>query len=97
MAQHGKTNYTDGCLLDVKATRDALVGCFENPEDGRYGYWAVNAPNPYFYEWNELKLRFADATHVQYWRNGAGIYRPVGERNVLYPPRCGRRSFRYSV
>ncbi len=62
--------YNQGMLRDVSSLRDTLVGCFENPEDGREGYWVVNAQNPYFFEWNEVKLRFDDATHIQYYRAG---------------------------
>lgn len=69
--------FADGCLLEVTATRDTLVGCFENAADGRHGYWAVNAHNPYYYEWNEVELQFADATHVQYWRNGREYTAPL--------------------
>ena len=62
--------YEQGMLKEVSAVRDALVGCFENPEDGREGYWIVNAHNPYFYEWNKVKLCFAGASHIQYYRAG---------------------------
>ena len=62
--------YEEGMLKEVSSTRDTLVGCFENPEDGREGYWVVNAHNPYFYEWNEVSVRFEGATHIQYYRAG---------------------------
>lgn len=68
--QFVKGGYTEGMLTDVSAKRDTLVGCFENPEDGREGYWVVNAHNPFFYEWNEVELQFDKATHIQYYRAG---------------------------
>lgn len=65
-----KGDWRDGALGDLQATRDTLVGCFENPEDGREGYWLVNAHNPYFYEWNEITARFHGANRATYWRGG---------------------------
>ena len=65
-----KGDYTAGSLSAVDATRDTLIGCFENPDDGRDGYWLVNAHNPYFYEWSELTAHFQSATRAVYWRGG---------------------------
>jgi len=65
-----KGGYSGRSLKKVTAKRDALIGCFENPEDGREGYWVVNAHNPRFYEWNEVEIEFEGATHLQYYRMG---------------------------
>lgn len=62
--------YEDSCLKDMKASRDLLVGCFENPEDSNKGYWVVNAQNPYRYEMNEVELTFEGATNLVYYRKG---------------------------
>lgn len=63
-------DYEDEYLTDINAKRDALIGYMENPEDERNGYWIVNAYNPYFFEWNEMSMRFAGATNLLYYRAG---------------------------
>jgi len=78
---------TAGSLGDVTATRDTLIGCFENPEDGRDGYWLVNAHNPYFYEWSTVEATFADADRVVYYRAGKEYDRPL--ENGVFRIRLG--------
>lgn len=68
--RHVKGGYRGGCLGEMKATRDLLVGCFENPEDGTEGYWIVNAQNPYRYEVNDVELHFKGAERLLYYRKG---------------------------
>ena len=80
-------NYTDDTLGAVTATRDTLIGCFENPEDGRDGYWLVNAHNPYFYEWSEVEATFTDADRVVYWRAGRECDEPL--ENGIFRIRLG--------
>ena len=72
-----KGGYEGGCLKDMKASRDLLVGCMENPEDNAEGYWIINAQNPYFYEMNEAELQFEGATHVAYYRKGCEYVVPL--------------------
>lgn len=62
--------YEDEMLLHADASRDLLIGCFENPEDGVKGYWVVNAKNPYHYEVNDVQLSFRDYDRVVYYRKG---------------------------
>ncbi len=75
-------DYTDGVLGEVTATRDTLIGCFENPEDKRCGYWLVNAHNPYYYEWSTLEAHFEDADRAVYYRAGKEYDVPL-ENGVL--------------
>lgn len=63
-------DYEDDVLVNVNAQRDLLIGYMENPEDGREGYWIVNAHNPFYYEWNEVEFACKGATHIQYYRAG---------------------------
>lgn len=65
-----KGGYEGGSLIELKADRDALVGCFENPEDGAEGYWIVNAENSYRNQMNEIEVVFQGATKLLYYRKG---------------------------
>lgn len=62
--------YDGGSLKELKADRDALIGCFENKEDGTEGYWIVNAENSYRYQMNNVKILFDGATNLLYYRKG---------------------------
>lgn len=65
-----KGGYEGGCIRDMKASRDLLVGCFENEEDRSEGYWIVNAQNPYRYEINDVEVTFEGAQRAVYYRKG---------------------------
>lgn len=65
-----KAGYEDEVLQEVTATRDLLVGCMENPEDGTSGYWIVNAENPFRCQLNDVKVKFKGAERVIYYRKG---------------------------
>ncbi len=65
-----KAGYEDSMLEKANATRDLLVGYFQNPEDGVKSYWVVNAKNPYHYEVNDVELTFHDCDRVVYYRKG---------------------------
>ena len=62
--------YKGGSLVSETATRDLLIGCMENPEDGKEGYWIVNAENPFRNQINDVEIVFKDATSVTYYRKG---------------------------
>lgn len=65
-----KTDYEDTYLKKIKGSRDTLVGCFKNPEDGARGYWIVNAHNPYRHEMNDVEVWFKGVTNLVYYRKG---------------------------
>lgn len=65
-----EANYESDSFIVKKATRDLLVGCMQNPEDGTKGYWIVNAENPFRMQINDVKLEFRDATRLAYYRKG---------------------------
>lgn len=74
-----KGDYDDGVLGEVKASRDLLIGCFENSDDKRKGYWIVNAQNPYYFEMNDVKTRFKGADRIVYYRKGREYDIPLEE------------------
>lgn len=71
--------YKDNILKKVKATKDTLIGYFENPEDRARGYWLVNAHNPYYYQTNDIELTFQGATGLLYYREGKEYDVPLEE------------------
>ncbi len=83
-----KGGYTGGSLKEVSAKRDTLIGCMENPDDGREGYWIVNAHNPRFCEWNEIEMRLDRATHILYYRAGRE-YKAKLDENGKFTIRLG--------
>ena len=71
--------YEGGCITDVKATRDLLIGCFTHEEDQTEGYWIVNAQNPYRYEMNDVELCMEGAERLLYYRKGKEYDVPLQE------------------
>ncbi len=65
-----EADYQDDILKYITASRDLLVGCMENPEDGAKGYWFVNAANPYRYQVNDVEILLKGATRMTYYRKG---------------------------
>ena len=65
-----KAGYKGGCINDVKANRDLLIGCFTQKEDKTEGYWIVNSQNPYRYEMNDVEICFEGAERLLYYRKG---------------------------
>lgn len=65
-----EAGYEDDTLKGIKAIRDVLVGCMQNPEDGAKGYWIINAENPFRYQINDVEVLFKDATRLTYYRKG---------------------------
>lgn len=65
-----KGGYEQGCLKDIKSTRDTLVGCMKNPEDGREGYWIVNAENPFRSQNNDIEVLFEGMKRLICYRKG---------------------------
>ena len=47
-----------------------LVGCMLNPEDGKEGFWIVNADNPFHFQVNDVELIFKDTKKITYYRTG---------------------------
>ena len=74
-----KGGYEGGCITDVKATRDLLIGCFTHEEDQTEGYWIVNAQNPYRYEMNDVELCMEGAERLLYYRKGKEYDVPLQE------------------
>lgn len=87
--------YDGGCLRTLTGTRDTLLGCFENPEDGAEGYWLVNAHNPYWLLQNDVSVTFAGATHAVCYRNGEEQVLPL-EQVTENGETCGKLSMRLS-
>lgn len=74
-----EANYKDSRMLVKKARKSLLIGCMQNPEDGRNGYWIVNAENPSRYMINDVELMFAEAEYVVYYRKGKEYHEPLKE------------------
>lgn len=72
-----KAGYTGGCITQMEATRDLLVGCFTKDDDGTEGYWIVNAQNPYRYEMNDVRIHMEGAECVTYYRKGREYDAPL--------------------
>lgn len=83
-----KGDYKDGCVTELTASRDLLLGCFQKEDDGTEGYWIVNAHNPYRLEVNEVELCFEGAERLLYYRKG---------REYDVPLNNGRFSIRLGV
>ena len=62
--------YEGGTLKAADGTRDTLIGCMQNPEDGAEGYWVVNADNPSWCMENDVELVFENADRCIYYRKG---------------------------
>lgn len=82
--------YEGGMLLETDSTRDTLIGCMKNPEDGAEGYWVVNADNPSWCSQNDVSLVFEHADRCVYYRKGREYDVPMtmmstdaGERGTL--------------
>ena len=82
-----KGGYEGGCITDVKANRDLLIGCFEQKEDKTEGYWIVNAQNPYRYEMNDVEICFEGAERLLYYRKGREYDVPL--ENGIFRVRLG--------
>lgn len=63
-------DYDGSSLISHSASRDMLVGCMLNPEDGKEGFWIVNADNPFHFQVNDVELIFKDTKKITYYRTG---------------------------
>lgn len=91
-----KGGYKDDALVSVKATRDLLIGCMKNLEDGRKGYWIVNAENPYRVQMNDVEIIWKEAANITYYRQGKE-YEVALEQLVSDTETCGKLSIRLGV
>ena len=72
-----KGGYEGSSIVSEKAIRDLLIGCMKNPEDGREGFWIVNAENPFRLQINDVEIQFKDADGVVYYRKGKEYRMPI--------------------
>lgn len=74
-----KAGYDGSALKDLKAIRDLLVGCMENPEDHTEAFWIVNAENPFHVQVNDVEAVFEGANRAVYYRKGKEFDVPLEE------------------
>lgn len=91
-----KGGYEGGNIVSEKATRDLLIGCMKNPEDGMEGYWIVNAENPFRAQINDVEVIFEGATRLAYYRKGKEYDIPL-EQIVINGKTCGIFQIRLGV
>jgi hypothetical protein len=91
-----KGGYEGGSIVSEKATRDLLIGCMKNPDDGKEGYWIVNAENPARLQINDVEVLFEGTTEVIYYRKGKE-YSMKLEQVVSEGRNCGKLSIRLGI
>ncbi len=82
-------DYAGSSLISHTASRDLLVGCMQNPEDGKEGFWIVNADNPFYFQVNDAELIFKGATKITYYREGKE-YEAELEQVIVDGEPCGK-------
>lgn len=91
-----KGGYDGSSIVSEKAIRDLLIGCMKNPEDGKEGFWIVNAENPFRQQINDVEILFEGAKGVRYYRKGKE-YDMALEQVVEKGKPCGKMKMRLGV